>query len=70
MNTDILKFTGTCKIIILGHLPGNSTILSDMQSIQILLMVPEGIVESNKMLSDLQNIEKENNDQNLKSDII
>jgi len=48
-----------------GNLPGNSTILSDVQLIQILLMVPEGIVESDKMLTDLQNIEKENNGQNL-----
>jgi len=33
-------------------------------------MISEGIVESDKILTDLQNIENENNDQNLKSDII
>ena len=50
MNTDKLKFTGTCIIIILGHLPGDSTILSDVQLIQIRRMIPEGIVESDKIL--------------------
>jgi hypothetical protein len=33
-------------------------------------MISEGIAESDKILTDLQNNEKENNDQNLKSDII
>ncbi len=41
-----------------------------MQPIQIRRMIPEGIAESDKILTDLQNIEKENNGQNLKSDII
>ena len=70
MNTDILKFTGTCKVSYFGHLPGNSTILSDIQLIQIRRMIPEVIAETDKILTDFQNFEKENNGQNLKSDII
>ena len=33
-------------------------------------MTPEVIAETDKILTDLQNIENENNDQNLRPDII